>query len=58
VARPLVAEPPQDLVCLGLPEDDAFPIGVHGVLPRGAIEHVVVDLAEPERPLVLVVDLR
>jgi hypothetical protein len=43
---------------LGLPEDDAFPIGVHGVLPCGATEHVAADLAEPERPLVLVVDLQ
>jgi len=63
VARPLAAELPQDLVhggdaALGLPEDDALPVGVHGVLPHGATEHAAAGLAEPERPLVLAIDLR
>lgn len=62
MARPLAAELPQDPVhggdaALGLPEDDALPVGVHGVLPHGATEHAAAGLAEPERPLVLAIDL-
>jgi hypothetical protein len=59
VVRPLATEPRRiQYTTLGLPEDDAFPIGVHGVLPRGATEHATADSAEPERPLILVVDLQ
>lgn len=63
VARPLAAELPQDPVnggdaALGLPEDDALPVGVHGVLAYGATKHAAAGLAEPERPLVLAIDLR
>lgn len=59
---PLAAELPQDPVhggdaALGLPEDDALTVGVHGVLPHGATEHAAAVLAEPERPLLLAIDL-
>ena len=63
VARPLAAELPQDPVhggdaALRLPEHDALPVGVHGVLPDGAAEDAAAGLAEPERPLLLAIDLR
>lgn len=63
VSRPLAAELPQDPVhggdgALGLPEDDALAVGVHGVLPDGAAEDAAAVLAEPERPLLLAIDLR
>jgi hypothetical protein len=63
VARPLAAELAQDPAHLGdaalrLPEDDALAVGVHGVLPHGAAEHAAAGLAEPERPLLLAIDLR
>lgn len=63
MARPLAAELPQDPVhggdaALRLPEHDALPVGVHGVLPHGAAEDAAAGLAEAERPLILAVDLR
>ena len=63
MARPLAAELPQDPVhggdaALRLPEHDALPVGVHGVLPDGAVEDAAAGLAEPERPLLLAIDLR
>lgn len=63
VARPLAAELPQDPVhggdaALRLPEHDALPVGVHGVLPDGAAEDAAAGLAEPKRPLILAIDLR
>jgi hypothetical protein len=57
VVRPLAAELAQDPVhlcdaALRLPEDDALAVGVHG-----AAEHAAAVLAEPERPLLLSIDL-
>jgi hypothetical protein len=62
VARPLAAELAQDPVhlcyaALRLPEDDTLAVGVHGVLPHRAVEHAAAVLAEPERPLLLAIDL-
>jgi hypothetical protein len=62
VARPLAAELAQDPVHLSYaalrpPEDDALAVGVHGVLPHRTVEHAAAVLAEPERPLLLAVDL-
>lgn len=63
VARPLATELAQDPVhlrdgALRLPEHDALAVGVHGVLPHGAAEDAAAGLAEPERPLLLAIDLR